>query len=990
MDNQVTKAWIDDVTVDENGNVLLDVATNFETSTQLVIIERESKQKLFCEGTKNGLATGYQLPTWVEITALFLKSVNAKYILDFYVATEDASELVRINFDATHALNEKLLFAQSGEDNFIYRPYATIKDKFSIEVDYIPNDFENTSEQRTLVLKQVDRLAKKYFLHKESELSEIENLVSIKKPLKVETESKLVSQVIALAETNNYQFVASDFLATESQKILAERLGNRVVFHGVADASYYQLLAGAKYEYSLEDEFRLNPIRDTGVLVKEVTLAEYKKNKDGFKLKINIRLHDEQQCIESVKLELRDEDSGFSHRFETNQLDVNTKTVIFNLNVNDFKSLIDLERWVGFGLVSTRIFVSLQGKPVPTFGNLITKAKNMKLDADFSIPETKKKSFVIAPCFIKDAGLNFGTSIIETEILSEYILAEEDVRMPVMKRAKRRLANYYANQYDTTKLDKNIVLYETRSGRSITCSPYAIFKYLISNPQYAHLKHYWVVKEELLSEITASMPPELLEKMVLVVKESKAHFDLLLTAKYIIVNGSCLQPPFRKKKGQIITNTWHGIPIKYMAFDTPAVNIPRFRNILRQFMALDYLISPNEHTTKVMTKAYKLHGLFQGEILEYGYPRMDVTVNSNKNDYHCSPLAELTIDQSKPNLVYMPTWRGVTTKEAMQGVEFLVQEVMQIKEQLSDQYNVLVKVHPFLFEYVKADLRLKGTLISDYCDPNEVLSMTDVMIADYSSVFFDFLPTKKPIVFYMKDRHEYENDRGLYISPDDLPGAIVYTTDELVASLETLAQTDLRDETGVRNEFITTYSTYDDGFATKRIVERIFKGIKPEVGRTLKLANKKKKVLIKLETLDDHDLFNNYQALTKQIDFERFDVTHLSGLDGDWCDNSALVDPRIRQMFDTGTKLFTVEEQVLMRHYENNDAHNIGKMLDNIRLAKAHWREDSRLVPLDAFDYIIEFDQNSPIDFERLLTKRESLLASLVRTILMKRIENHE
>ena len=988
MDNQVTKAWIVNIIVLENGEVFLDVDSNCEQYSLLVIVLRATNEKLVCNGTADGSVTHYQLPGWEDIISLFGRTNNATHILDFYVTNQDDSELVRINFDATNVFNEQLFFTQSKMNNLIYRPYSTIKGKFSIEIDYVFNEFENTTQSRTILLEQIERLGKKYFLNHNERLVEATNLIIIKKPRKAENEARLVNEIIDLATNNKYKFIGSEFLSPESKRVLSGELGKNIVFFDAADEMYYEILGSAQYEYSLKNKLRFNPIRDSGILVKNAILIEHKNNNDEFKIKIKVELYDNSSLIEYIKLELYNHDSSLSKLIEASALNMTTKIVSFNLNVDDFKEIIDTNRWIGSGLIRVRLLVGLEGKQKPIFGNFVVKTSKTKLDSEFAVPDATKKSFVVSPHFIKNSELTFGINIIETNILAKYILSENNLKIPFMNTAKNRLTNYYATNYNNTRLDKDVILYETRSGRSVTCSPYAIFKHLVDNPEYAQLKHYWIVREGLLDEIKAVIPPTLLNKMILVARGSKEHFDLLLTAKYIIVNGSCLQPPFRKKKGQIIINTWHGIPIKHMAFDTPAVNIPRFRNILRHFMTVDYFISPNEHTTNIMINAYKLHGLFKGEILEYGYPRMDVTVDSidckTKNLQKFLKYNKLPIDQSKPNLVYMPTWRGGTTRQAMKGVEFLVQEVINIKTKLSEEYNVFVKVHPFLFEFVKFDLRLKGTLISDFCDPNEILAITDVMIADYSSVFFDFLPTKKPIVYYMKDRHEYENDRGLYISPDALPGAIVYTIDELVASLKKLAQTDLRDDTDVRSEFINKYSTYDDGFATKRIVEWIFKGVKPVMGRTLKLNNKKQKVLIKLETLDDNELFEKYQELIKSIDFKKFDVTQLSGLSTGGAENSPLVDSKIRQMFDSGVKLFTVEELILRKHYEENGENSIDKLTDLARLLKAEKREESRLVPIDMFDYVIEFNKDSITNFEKSLTKEKSVLNRIFKSILKK------
>lgn len=59
------------------------------------------------------------------------------------------------------------------------------------------------------------------------------------------------------------------------------------------------------------------------------------------------------------------------------------------------------------------------------------------------------------------------------------------------------------------------------------------------------------------------------------------------------------------------------------------------------------------------------------------------------------------------------------------------------------------------------------------------MSITDVLISDYSSIFYDFLATGKPVVFYIPDLEEYKNYRGLYLASEQLPGPCLTNIDEI-------------------------------------------------------------------------------------------------------------------------------------------------------------------------------------------------------------------
>jgi CDP-glycerol glycerophosphotransferase (TagB/SpsB family) len=70
-------------------------------------------------------------------------------------------------------------------------------------------------------------------------------------------------------------------------------------------------------------------------------------------------------------------------------------------------------------------------------------------------------------------------------------------------------------------------------------------------------------------------------------------------------------------------------------------------------------------------------------------------------------------------------------------------------------------------------------------DVNELLPITDVLITDYSSIFFDFLLLDRPIIFSCADRASYERERGFMIDYDsNTPGEKVRTGPEFLAALE--------------------------------------------------------------------------------------------------------------------------------------------------------------------------------------------------------------
>ena len=106
-------------------------------------------------------------------------------------------------------------------------------------------------------------------------------------------------------------------------------------------------------------------------------------------------------------------------------------------------------------------------------------------------------------------------------------------------------------------------------------------------------------------------------------------------------------------------------------------------------------------------------------------------------------------------------------------------------------------------------------------DINECYMISDILITDYSSVFFDFANLTKPILFYMYDLMKYKNDlRGFYLDESQLPGPISENEEDL---LREIINTDTIKQTERINNFKMFYCPLDDGASSKRAIDILFK-----------------------------------------------------------------------------------------------------------------------------------------------------------------------
>ena len=101
--------------------------------------------------------------------------------------------------------------------------------------------------------------------------------------------------------------------------------------------------------------------------------------------------------------------------------------------------------------------------------------------------------------------------------------------------------------------------------------------------------------------------------------------------------------------------------------------------------------------------------------------------------------------------------------------------------------------------------------------------LSDLLITDYSSVFFDYAHLKRPILFFVPDLEHYLfNVRGLYLDmTSELPGPLVYDNDQLINCIKNID--DIEVEYSMKyDEFYQEFCSLCKGESAKKVIEEIF------------------------------------------------------------------------------------------------------------------------------------------------------------------------
>lgn len=458
-------------------------------------------------------------------------------------------------------------------------------------------------------------------------------------------------------------------------------------------------------------------------------------------------------------------------------------------------------------------------------------------------------------------------------------------------------------RWRTTPLRSGSVLYESFSGNGALCNPEAIFRYLLDAPDMSHLSHTWALDDfakhnALLQEFAGDDRVSFVETRTASGSPTTGYLKALAASHYLF-NNATFPPEFAKRPGQVYVNTWHGVPLKHMGYDLEDGG-PGSRNIIRNFAAADYLLSSNHFMTDTMYRhAYRLQGIYRGTIIEEGQPRTD-----RQRAAQAAPgpvLDQLRaggIDLGGRKLVlYAPTWKGDSFHDPLVNAEQLVAVVRELQSLVdSDKYVVLLKVHQIINDAMQKSGKGRDVLVPNHIPTNSVLGVSDVLVTDYSSILFDFLASRRPILHFVPDLDEYKSGRGLYLDESELFAATSHTITELAKQITQLD--DEPPQQGTHYEkAVDAYAPRDDGKVCERVVDLVFRGADPDQYNVHSdFSNGKQSILIYLGSLVSMGITTSALNLLKNLDYDRFDVSVLYHFSRgrDRAKNEALIDPRAR------------------------------------------------------------------------------------------------
>lgn len=372
-----------------------------------------------------------------------------------------------------------------------------------------------------------------------------------------------------------------------------------------------------------------------------------------------------------------------------------------------------------------------------------------------------------------------------------------------------------------TKTDPKVILFSTFDGRSYGDSPKAIYEYMLGDSRFEDYTFIWAFRNP--KQFTAVLDNP---NTYVVITNTRDYEIACATAKYWVYNYR-MSDYIYPKDDQVYIQLWHGTPLKRLGYDINiSDNAMNSKSEIREKYQVDaqkfkYMLAPSHFAAEKFISAWNLKEVGKEDtVVELGYPRNDFLINYTRQDVE-KIKKDFNLPSGKKCILYAPTWRD---NQHMAGVGYVYKtevDFTRLQKELGDEYIILFRTHYLVANSFDFD-RYKGFVydMSRVSDINHLYVISDLLVTDYSSVFFDYANLNRPEIFYMYDLEAYGSEiRGFYIDLDELPGPIVQTEDALIDAIKKAESDRSYDEK--YKKFNAKFNYLDDGQAAKRVTEKI-------------------------------------------------------------------------------------------------------------------------------------------------------------------------
>lgn len=342
------------------------------------------------------------------------------------------------------------------------------------------------------------------------------------------------------------------------------------------------------------------------------------------------------------------------------------------------------------------------------------------------------------------------------------------------------------------KADSKLIVFNSFGGDNYDDSPQAIYLAMINDRRFKDFKFVWAFK----NPDKFSIP-----KGEKVKTDTFSFYKFVLKARVWVTNTTMTRALSFSGINTFSLNTWHGTAIKKIGKDASLGSA----FVAKESSDHSVFLGQGEYDQMVFSKAFDI---VADRIKIMGLPRNDELVCGDINDKIRNLRKRFSIPEGKRVILYAPTFREYDRVGA-DCVMKLPIDLMKWERELGNQYVFLIRAHHAVVKTMNIIDNDFIKNVSSYPHLNDLMVLSDMLISDYSSIYFDYSILGKPMLCFSYDYDRYEKERGMYFDiRKELNNECLDTEDKLLSAIINLDfETRKKVTEQFRDKYVQKYGT---------------------------------------------------------------------------------------------------------------------------------------------------------------------------------------
>ena len=355
--------------------------------------------------------------------------------------------------------------------------------------------------------------------------------------------------------------------------------------------------------------------------------------------------------------------------------------------------------------------------------------------------------------------------------------------------------------------DKTL-LFASFGGRKFDDSPRAIYEEIVKRTEFKDWDLVWAFTEPEKHNIPRGRKIKI---------DTREFFIMLLKSRVWVSNSGMDRNIGLDRKKTIKIETWHGTPMKRIGPDQNTGALGE-QTVPQKEDHRTIRCAQSEYDRNIFMRVFNAS---KDSFLMCDLPRNDKLLRYTDEEVH-KIKDVLHIPEGKRVFLYMPTYREYQIDAEGNYTFNIPLNIKKWEKELGDGFVLLVRKHyaiSFESDVWGGDRVID---VSEYPILSDLYAVSDILISDYSSAYFDYSILCRPMFCYAFDYEEYIEKRGVYFDlNEELPCRIDHDEEALLNSIKCMDYEKMSQRTRLFHEKYTPHAGDASGAVVKELLKRL-------------------------------------------------------------------------------------------------------------------------------------------------------------------------